>query len=979
MDTNWWQMGDYTINWSYFEKSMRTPYVIMRKSAISDHSRYNILSNELVRRLSNMNREGTSQDEKNEVVENFILQCKTSGYSRHETREGVVSGIKGWKRKHERRARDGISFYRGAKSTLAGRVKKKLTEKTSWYKKKRKRGDEEEPHGENKSKGISDREETESPRKKRRKEKRDEEKPTSKEKKQDVDLEALMPGEKKEKEDQSAIAVMFVPYTEGAELAKRVRKYEAAEKEISGWFFKIVERGGDSLVDLIHRSDPWSGEDCRRDHCKSCWTKMKTNKNKTQDCSKRNCIYETWCMSCWDRDTKEIEEKSEEKEEEIKRMMKNRKAFKYIGETSRSIYERTWEHTNSMKQLQPSSHMLKHILEEHGEEEIENVEFGARVMRFAKTAFDRQVMESVLIQEEREQHHILNSKSEYNRCSLPRLTAKLGENEWKKKMKEGEDEKEKEKRLERRILEMRKERNNPRRGTPRESEQPPTKKRKTGAEEWKGVRQQGEDAKKRKEGGEEQSRQPEKRRKIDIREYMMKKGEEKRVGGEDDTIESPEEREEVHKEGEDAEEEREENSQDQNGTQDGVRWGEWEKGEWMEEDFWDKYIAERTKKLEEEERKRQERIEKAKREEKCWELARVTRDFIEECKTNSWIKNKEMRVEKEKAEREKRERMEKIKRKKIEIESKKKQQTLLDMMKKLPHKEREVIEIEERKFKKLELQEMKTNLWRKWRGRKVEQEEGEMENDYERKMRKIETTLQKMEEEKETQEERKREWQKRRRKMMEEGREKQAIAEKKAREKRERIEKKSQLEKKWEMLRWITNYIDSQKDRWDEEAREVRSSRRTESLTDWEKKSREEKITTLSDEEKWRKTRELQRTPVPPEKTVNGLSLAVEEGVSTTIVNDNTAEMSSEESDLAAEEGVSTTSVSDNTAEMSLEECDKMQSLAAEKTVYGLSLAAEEGVSTTIVSDSTAEMSLEQSELAAEEGVPTASVSDNTA
>ena len=83
------------------------------------------------------------------------------------------------------------------------------------------------------------------------------------------------------------------------------------------------------------------------------------------------------------------------------------------------------------------------------------------------------------------------------------------------------------------------------------------------------------------------------------------------------------------------------------------------------------------------------------------------------------------------------------------------------------------------------------------------------------------------------------------------------------------------MEKKWEMLRWITNYIDSQKDRWDEEAREVRSTR-NESLSDWEKKSREEKITTLSDEEKWRKTRYLQRTPVPSkaEKTLTGLSLA---------------------------------------------------------------------------------------------------------
>ena len=60
LDTNWWQMADYTINHSYFEKAMRTPYVIMKKNAISDNSRYNIFSNDLVRRLSNMSREGTS-------------------------------------------------------------------------------------------------------------------------------------------------------------------------------------------------------------------------------------------------------------------------------------------------------------------------------------------------------------------------------------------------------------------------------------------------------------------------------------------------------------------------------------------------------------------------------------------------------------------------------------------------------------------------------------------------------------------------------------------------------------------------------------------------------------------------------------------------------------------------------------------------------------------------------------------------------
>ena len=75
-----------------------------------------------------------------------------------------------------------------------------------------------------------------------------------------------------------------------------------------------------------------------------------------------------------------------------------------------------------------------------------------------------------------------------------------------------------------------------------------------------------------------------------------------------------------------------------------------------------------------------------------------------------------MRIGKEKAERENRERLETVKRKKNEIENKKKQQTLMDMMKRLPNKERGVMEMEERKFKKLELQEIKQNLWRNWRG-----------------------------------------------------------------------------------------------------------------------------------------------------------------------------------------------------------------------------------------------------------------------
>ena len=139
----------------------------------------------------------------------------------------------------------------------------------------------------------------------------------------------------------------------------------------------------------------------------------------------------------------------------------------------------------------------------------------------------------------------------------------------------------------------------------------------------------------------------------------------------------------------------------------------------MEEDFWEKHLEKRRKEIEEEERIRKERLERAKREEKSWELAREIRKLIEETNGNSWFRDKELRKEKEKAERAKKMRLDKVKRKKSEEENthveKRKQTTLLDMLKKLPGKEREIFEMEERKIKRLELQEIKTNIWRKWR------------------------------------------------------------------------------------------------------------------------------------------------------------------------------------------------------------------------------------------------------------------------
>ena len=142
-----------------------------------------------------------------------------------------------------------------------------------------------------------------------------------------------------------------------------------------------------------------------------------------------------------------------------------------------------------MEQLSPDSHMLKHIVEVHPGEEISSIKFQARVLKYAKSAFERQITESVLIQEYKETSHILNSKSEYNRCSIPRLTTKMGEKEireWEKTRKiSKKEENEQEADVKRKIYEIRKEKMKERRSG--ENDTMPQKRRKLDSERFMSV------------------------------------------------------------------------------------------------------------------------------------------------------------------------------------------------------------------------------------------------------------------------------------------------------------------------------------------------------------------------------------------------------------------------------------------------------------------------------------------------------------
>ena len=83
-----------------------------------------ILSNELVRRLSNVS-DRVEKAEKIAIVDHYTKQLKNSGYSWMQAREVVSCGLKGYINKCERRRKEGKGFYRKAKQTLSTRMRKK--------------------------------------------------------------------------------------------------------------------------------------------------------------------------------------------------------------------------------------------------------------------------------------------------------------------------------------------------------------------------------------------------------------------------------------------------------------------------------------------------------------------------------------------------------------------------------------------------------------------------------------------------------------------------------------------------------------------------------------------------------------------------------------------------------------------------------------------------------------------------------------
>ena len=372
-----------SVDYKYYEKPTTTNTTIRMASAMGENPKIQCLSNDLVRRLLNT-REDLPASYRAGVVDGYGVKLMTSGFSKDQTRKILMNGMKGYNAKRiKRKARTGGRIHLTAKESSQERNYKKLLGKSSWYKGRRKE-DNEQPQYKGMKKGM-------------------------------------------ERSRRAAVlktrAVIFVEQTPYGELASKLKEQITILEPTLGYRLKVVEKIGMSLRSSFAQTNLWQGLQCGRIECITC----NQEGEGAPQCTLSNVTYENICTKC---------NPSALKKGELKKVETEIPSL-YVGETSRSIQERALEHWGDVRRGSSKSHMLKHQSMEHGGEPPQ---FKFKVVDYHRSALNRQIREAVRIRRRGGASQILNSRSEFNRCHIPRLVVQVEDEESKKTRREQEAE-----------------------------------------------------------------------------------------------------------------------------------------------------------------------------------------------------------------------------------------------------------------------------------------------------------------------------------------------------------------------------------------------------------------------------------------------------------------------------------------------------------------------------------------------------------
>ena len=189
---------------------------------------------------------------------------------------------------------------------------------------------------------------------------------------------------------------------------------------------KYQEAGGSQLANFFCTYTGKGGH-CGRSGCPPCDS---TEDGKRANCKSKNILYESKCLVC---NPPSNEDKPSKRLDVV-----GRKGI-YLGESSRSLHERSVEHHRDANAFSNKSHIIKHWVMSHPELD-ERPAFKFTIKTQYKDCLSRQVGEAIEILHSKDD--LLNSKSEYLNNCLTRIT--ITEQNWERRERERlEDEAEK--------------------------------------------------------------------------------------------------------------------------------------------------------------------------------------------------------------------------------------------------------------------------------------------------------------------------------------------------------------------------------------------------------------------------------------------------------------------------------------------------------------------------------------------------------
>ena len=208
-------------------------------------------------------------------------------------------------------------------------------------------------------------------------------------------------GNRRQNSNPEVEGVIYVPYTQGSQLKRRLQEAEdkALGNKLTGRV-RVLERMGTTVKDSIANPTPWKREPCGR-KCKICL-------NSPGACKSRGVVYEIHCKVCKDKGLKSL----------------------YIGETHRTLWDRTSEHLSKLESRAKDSALLKHWRTVHPENHQEP-DFIVKKVGAYLSSTERQIREAIRI-DMAQYDHLMNSKGEWGQNAIPRQRTTLNDELWEK-------------------------------------------------------------------------------------------------------------------------------------------------------------------------------------------------------------------------------------------------------------------------------------------------------------------------------------------------------------------------------------------------------------------------------------------------------------------------------------------------------------------------------------------------------------------